>query len=299
MYRLHCYFDPLFCEQTLAWQGFQGFGVTLVQQIVMPAFTRILCLAIFICHSLTTTAQPDSAHWYLAKDGARIYYEVKGEGYPVFLVHGFIVNSSTWKRSPLYADLLKAGYRVVIMDLRGNGQSDKPHDPEAYAHDAQAKDIMGIASELGIRKYDVIGYSRGSIIAARLLVIDRRVRKAVLGGMSSDFTDPEWPRRIMFYHALMGDSVPALKAMVQNVQRAGLDQLALAYQQKEQPSTSVAELAKLKRPVLVICGAQDEDRGDKLAALIPGAVFKETPGDHNHAASTQQFADEAISFLKK
>jgi hypothetical protein len=51
--------------------------------------------------------------------------------------------------------------------------------------------------------------------------------------------------------------------------------------------------------VLVICGAEDEDKGAELAALIPGAVYKETPGDHNHAASTQQFADEVISFIKK
>jgi pimeloyl-ACP methyl ester carboxylesterase len=248
---------------------------------------------------LQVSAQADSARWYQAKDGTKIYYEVKGTGYPVFLVHGFIVNSGTWKKSPLYLDLLKAGYKVVIMDLRGNGRSDKPHDPDAYANDAQAADIMGIAYDLGVSKYDVIGYSRGSIITARLLVLDNRVRKAVIGGMSKAFTDPEWPRRIMFYRALMGDSVPALRAIVQNVQRAGLDQLALAYQQKEQPSTSVTALSKLKKAVLVICGAEDEDKGIELAALIPGAIYKETSGDHNHAASTQQFADEVISFIRK
>jgi pimeloyl-ACP methyl ester carboxylesterase len=260
---------------------------------------RVILYACFLLQILQASAQTDSARWYQAPDGTKIYYEVKGDGYPVFLVHGFIVNSGTWKKSPLYLDLLKAGYKVVIMDLRGNGRSDKPHDADAYANDAQAGDVMGIASELGVSKYDVIGYSRGSIITARLLVLDKRVGKAVLGGMSKAFTDPEWPRRIMFYRALMGDSVPALSAMVQNVQRAGLDQLALAYQQKEQPSTPVAALGKLKKQVLVICGAADEDKGAELAALIPGAVYKETPGDHNHAASTQQFADEVIAFLKK
>ena len=136
------------------------------------------------------------------------------------------------------------------MDLRGNGKSDKPHISGAYENDAQAKDIMGIVTELGIKKYDVTGYSRGSIIATRLLVLDNRVHKTIHGGMGAEFTNPEWPRRIMFYRALMGDSVPELKAMIQNVQKSGLDQLALAYQQKEQPSTSKEALRKVKKNVL-------------------------------------------------
>lgn len=267
-----------------------------------PFFLTFFLVLLLTGLSITKiTAQADSSHFYRAADGTNIYYEVKGNGYPVVLVHGFIVTSSTWKKSPLYLDLLKNGYQVIIMDLRGNGQSDKPHTPQAYENDAQAKDIMGIISELGIKKYDVIGYSRGSIIAARLLVLDKRVHKTILGGMGAEFTNPEWPRRIMFYHALMGDSVPELKAMVQNVQKSGLDQLALAYQQKEQPATSKEALRKVKKDVLVICGDHDKDNGlgVELAALIPKAQFIEVPGDHNHAASTQDFASVALVFIKK
>ena len=263
-------------------------------------FYRFYMYGIACLLSLTTYAQPDSSHIFQAADGTNIYYEVKGTGYPVLLVHGFIVNSTTWKKSPLYLNLLAAGYKVVIMDLRGNGKSDKPHTAAAYENDAQAKDIMGIASELGIKKYDVIGYSRGSIITSRLLVLDKRVNKAVLGGMGKEFTNPEWPRRLMFYHALMGDSIPELKGMVQYVQQSGLDQLALAYQQKEQPSTSIKALHKVKKRVLVICGDKDKDNGlgTELSALIPGSQFKEVPGDHNHAASTKEFANEVLAFLK-
>lgn len=262
---------------------------------------RIFLYTISFLLTVGSYVQADSAYRYRAPDGVTIYYEVKGSGYPVFLVHGFIVNSTTWKKSPLYLSLLAAGYQVIIMDLRGNGKSDKPHTASAYGNDAQAKDIMGIASALRIKKYDVIGYSRGSIITARLLVLDKRVNKAVLGGMGKAFTNPEWPRRIMFYHALMGDSVPELNGMVKYVQQSGLDQLALACQQKEQPSTSVTALGKLRKPVLVICGDQDKDNGlgTELAALIPGAQCKEVPGDHNHAASTKEFASEVLSFIKQ
>ena len=59
--------------------------------------------------------------------------------------------------------------------------------------------MIGLMQMLGIDEYGVVGYSRGSIITARLLVLDKRISKAVMGGIGIDFTNPEWPRRIMFY----------------------------------------------------------------------------------------------------
>ena len=270
-----------------------------MKQIVITYRTILIMTASVL--TLTSHAQTDTAHFYKAPDGTNIYYEVHGKGYPVVLVHGFIVTSVNWKKATVYQDLLDAGYQVILMDLRGNGKSDKPHISAPYENDAQAKDIMGIVSELGIKKYDVLGYSRGSIITARLLVLDKRINKGILGGIGTGFTDPEWPRRIMFYRALMGDSVPELKAMVANVNKSGLDQLALAYQQKEQPSTSKEALGKINRPVMVICGDKDNDNGagNELAALIPKSQFKEVPGDHNHASGTKEFSNEVLAFFKK
>lgn len=262
---------------------------------------RLLFISICFIYGFTASAESDTAHHYRAKDGTRIYYEVHGTGFPVVLVHGFIVNAANWKKAVVYQALQQAGYQVILVDLRGNGLSDKPHETSAYENDAQAKDIMGIISELGISRYHVIGYSRGSIISARLLVLDKRVDKTILGGMGAEFTNPEWPRRIQFYHALMGDDVPELKSMVASVQKSGLDQLALALQQKEQPSTSKKTLGKVKKPVWVICGDQDKDNGlgSELAELIPGAVFREVPGNHNNTSGSPGFADAVLAFFKK
>lgn len=235
-------------------------------------------------------------------DDTKIFYEVVGKGYPVMLIHGFITNSESWKRSALYTDLASAGYKVITVDLRGNGKSGKPHNPEAYQNDAEAMDLMVLADKLGITKYSVVGYSRGAIIASRLLILDKRVNNAVLGGMGSDFTNPEWPRRIMFYKALSGDAVPELEGLVKRVKEdPALDQLALAYMQKGQPSTSRAEFAKVKKPVLVICGDKDEDNGSskELAGLIPKSTYKRVPGVHNDTARSKDFSMEVISFLKK
>lgn len=246
-------------------------------------------------------AQTDTSGYYTSFDGTKIWYQVKGAGELVVLVHGFIVNGESWKGTALYPDLLKAGYRVITLDLRGNGKSDKSHNAASYANDAEAKDIMGLLSKLKIKKYSVIGYSRGSIITARLLVLDNRVKKAVMGGMGTDFTDPEWPRRKLFYRALSGDSVPELASMVKYVKTSGLNQQSLALLQKEQPSTPKEVLKKVQQPVLVICGSEDSDNGNaaELATLFTHGVYKSTPGVHNNASKTPEFSAAVIRFLKR
>lgn len=232
-------------------------------------------------------------------DGTRIYYEVHGTGFPVMLVHGFIVNGQSWKKTELLKSLTSAGYRVIIPDLRGNGNSDKPHDASAYANDAEARDLMALADSLSIKQYYAVGYSRGSIIVSRLMMHDPRVERAVLGGMGDDFTNPEWPRRIMFYRALSGEPVKELEGMVKYVKDAGLDQQALALLQKEQPSTSRKELSEIQIPVLVICGSEDEDNGSSktLAGMIPNASYARVPGVHNSAHHSKEFSESVLRFL--
>ncbi len=258
-------------------------------------------LFIFFLLPFTVYAQQDSA-FYTSFDNTKIYYSVNGNGYPVLLVHGFTGTGEGWKKAPVYSGLLAAGYKVITLDMRGNGRSDKPHNDSAYANDAEAKDIMGLLTTLGIKHYDVAGYSRGSIITARLLVMDRRVNKAVMGGMGTDFTNPEWPRRLMFYHTLNGDSTPvAMQGFMQYVKQSGFDQQALALQQKYQPSTPKEDLQKVLQPVLVICGDKDSDNGNaqELVKLFMHGEYAQVPGDHNHAMGTKEFSDAVVMFFGK
>jgi pimeloyl-ACP methyl ester carboxylesterase len=262
----------------------------------------LFSIALFINLLISVAyAQNDTGHFFTSFDSTKIYYEVKGNGFPVILVHGFIVNGESWKKTAVYKDLIDAGYKVITLDMRGNGKSDKPHTDKAYANDAESKDIIGLADMLRIKNYNVIGYSRGSIITARLLVLDKRVNKAVMGGMGADFTNPEWPRRKMFYSALMGDTVKELEGMVKHVKEAGLDQLALAYLQKEQPSTSKEALNKVKQPLLVICGDKDTDNGSaqELVKLFERAEYAKVPGDHGSALQTKEFGEKVLEFFKK
>jgi len=259
-------------------------------------------LALLLLTAYNGHTQQSTGNYYTAVDGTKIYYEVKGDGFPVILVHGFSGTGEGWKKGQLYTDLLNAGYQVIILDQRGNGRSDKPHTDAGYANDAEAKDIMGLASSLKLAKYDVVGYSRGSIIASRLLVLDRRVQKLVMGGMGDAYTNPEWPRRIHAYKALMGDTTfHDVDGMINYIHsNPAFDVTALALQQKYQPSTSPQELVKVKIPVMIICGTDDHDNGSETALnkLIPGSKLSYVPGDHNSASRTIQFSAAVLAFLK-
>jgi pimeloyl-ACP methyl ester carboxylesterase len=259
----------------------------------------VIAIAVLLSIGALQAQDADTSKYFKSFDGTNIHYQVKGEGFPVLLVHGFVVNGESWKRTILYKDLLGAGYKVIIVDLRGNGKSDHPHNEEAYLDDAESKDLMELISKLKIDSYAAVGYSRGAIIVSRLLIKDRRLSKAVLGGMGSAFTDPDWPRRLMFYRALSGESVPELDGFIKYIKESGLDQRALALMQRGQPSTSKEAFAENKKPVLVICGDQDEDNGssEMLYKMIPHAQYKRPPGDHNNAVRTTEFSKETLAFL--
>jgi len=256
----------------------------------------------FLIGTRASAIQADSGRYFTSFDGVKIYYEVKGEGCPVVLIHGFSGNCQGWKSGKLYGNMVQAGYKVIMLDLRGNGRSDKPHTDEAYANNAEAKDIMGLMTSLGIKHYDVVGYSRGAIIASSLMVMDKRVNKTVMGGMGDAYTDPDWPRRVHAYKALMGDtSFHDVDGMVNYIHSQHFDVLPLALQQKYQPSTSPAQLAKVKKPVLIIRGTEDKESGNSETALqqmIPGSKLTYVPGDHNAASKSIQFSDAVLDFLK-
>jgi pimeloyl-ACP methyl ester carboxylesterase len=273
-------------------------------QITLMSSLNAFIFSVAMLSSMIGRAQTDSSStggYLISFDSTKLYYEVKGSGFPVILVHGFMNSGESWKKTAIYTSLQDAGYMVITIDMRGNGKSDKPHLAEAYANDAEAKDIINLAKKLSLSSYNLVGYSRGSIITARVLVLDNKVHKAVMGGMGTDFTNPEWPRRIMFYRALSGEPVKELEGAMNYVREAKLDQQALALMQKEQPSTSKEILATIKQPVLIVIGDADEDKekARELANIIKGSTYSVVPGDHGTAMRTPEFASAVINFLKR
>src|ERR1700757_3152466 len=78
----------------------------------------------------------------------------------VVLVHGFASNrTENWKRLGWYAALERGGYRVIALDLRGHGESAKPHEAEAYDRAELAADVVALMDEANLGRAHLMGYS--------------------------------------------------------------------------------------------------------------------------------------------
>ncbi len=116
-------------------------------------------------------------------NGVRIHYTDEGRGDPVVLLHGLHSSGDINWRMPGIIAHLTPHYRVITIDLRGHGRSDKPNDPSAYGVQL-AEDVVRLLDHLHIRRAHIAGYSMGGMIAMKLLVQHPdRVQSALLGGM--------------------------------------------------------------------------------------------------------------------
>ena len=119
---------------------------------------------------------------YAHNGGVRIHYEVEGKGPPLVLQHGFTESVVDWYEAG-YVDALKPDYRLILIDARGHGDSDKPHDPDAYVLNRRVADIVAVLDALGIEKALYWGYSMGGWIGFGLAKYAKeRVRALVIGG---------------------------------------------------------------------------------------------------------------------
>ncbi len=101
-------------------------------------------------------------------DGTTIYAKVEGkdDGKPIVLVHGWGLNHEMWEYQVPY--LTQRGYKVVNLDLRGFGRSDKPTKPDKraqYDYERWARDLGTVIKELNLRDIRLVGYSMGGAVA--------------------------------------------------------------------------------------------------------------------------------------
>ena len=106
----------------------------------------------------------DASMKIVASDGTRVDYDVVGAGPALLLLHGFSFDRTMWSRSG-WIERLESDHRVVSLDLRGCGNSDKPLVPSAYSLDAHLADIEAVLEELAIERPVVWGWSFGATLA--------------------------------------------------------------------------------------------------------------------------------------
>jgi len=100
-------------------------------------------------------------------NGVRLHYVEAGQGTPVILVHGLACDHvANWMLPRVFQKLSKR-YRVIALDNRGHGKSDKPYDPAQYGLEL-VDDVVRLMDHLGIAKAHVVGYSMGGFITLKL-----------------------------------------------------------------------------------------------------------------------------------
>lgn len=106
----------------------------------------------------------------LTRDGYELSYEDRAGGDPAILIHGFAASASeNWHRPGWTGMLSRASRRVVTLDLRGHGQSQKSDRPQDYAIAAFADDVVALADHLALKKPDLIGFSLGGRVVLEVL----------------------------------------------------------------------------------------------------------------------------------
>jgi pimeloyl-ACP methyl ester carboxylesterase len=119
-------------------------------------------------------------------DGVEIAFSDLGKGFPVLLIHGFASNIRVnWVATGWERTLLEAGYRVIMMDNRGHGLSEKLYDPARYAASIMAEDANRLLDHLGISRAAVMGYSMGARISAFLTLLHpEKISAAIFAGLA-------------------------------------------------------------------------------------------------------------------
>lgn len=121
---------------------------------------------------------------YANNQGVRIHYELEGNGPPLVLQHGLSGSLEIWRENG-YVEALRKDNRLILIDARGNGASDKLHDPSAYEAKERAGDVVAALNDLNIEKAHYFGYSMGGHIGFALAkYAPERFHSLILGGMS-------------------------------------------------------------------------------------------------------------------
>jgi len=176
-------------------------------------------------------------------DGLEIFYtDTKGNGETIVLIHGYSMSSSMWHEIGAVKELSKTN-RVISLDCRGHGKSDKPELPTDYGPKVGI-DVINLLNHLEIEKAHMVGYSMGAFVVGRLVVTHpKRINTAVLGSGFFPVSDQE---EFLFHEETALD-------METHGERA----LAAVARGWKLDSVTDEEIANIKVPVQAIFGSEE------------------------------------------
>ena len=230
---------------------------------------------------------------FASNQGVRIHYQVEGEGPALVLQHGFSQSVKRWYLAG-YIDALKQDYQLILIDARGHGASDKPHDPAAYTLPQQVSDVVTVLDDLGLDQAHFWGYSMGGRIGFGMAkYAPERIQTLIIGGTQPygrtlptfsqvDGNDPDaFMREFLKRLRVDPDTLPP----VIREELFANDFQALAAAQQDQPSLEDI-LPTMTMPCLLYIGEPDPSyaKAHECVQHIPNATFFSLP-DLDHSAT--------------
>jgi pimeloyl-ACP methyl ester carboxylesterase len=244
---------------------------------------------------------------FTADDGMKIAYAVEGEGTPLVLAHGFAsTHRVNWVATGWAKALVEAGYRIIMPDMRGHGESGKSHDKADYTLSAMAGDLVTLLDHLGEPGADLMGYSMGAMVAlVAAMEAPERFDRIVAAGVGARLLDADRDPGPVIEALLADDPSTVTDAGARGFRvfadQNGQDREALAacFEAVRAPFP-VDGLARIKRPVLVVAGETDMLAGaaGPLAERIPGArAFTVPKRDHMKTVGDRAYKEAVLGFL--
>lgn len=226
----------------------------------------------------------------------------------VLLVHGFASSArDNWVNTGWVRDLLRAGYRVLAVDQRGHGRSDKPHDPAAYALRTLVTDVEAVLDTYLADRVYYVGYSLGARVGWEVAQdLAPRIERVVLGGVPDGV--PLGRLDLDQAQAYAEHGIPVTDRTTQNYvtlaeRVAGNDLralLAIAGGMRMSGTVDPDPAHAPEQPVLLATGTEDAiiEGSRALAAAAPNGRFVEIPGRHHfNAPGSRVFRESALAFL--
>jgi pimeloyl-ACP methyl ester carboxylesterase len=247
-----------------------------------------------------------ATHRFAAPDGVDLAWHETGTGRPLILLHGLFSDADTnWIRFGHAGEIAGRGFRVIMPDLRGHGESARPHDASAYPPDILASDGLALIGHLGLGDYDLGGYSLGARTAVRMVAAGSRPARLIVAGMGLEGLLHTGARSGHFKAILNGLGThprgsPEWMAEA-FLKTTGGDPEALLPLLDSFVDTSEAELREIAMPTLVLSGADDHDNGsaEALADLLADARYVEVPGNHMSAVTRPDLGIAIADFLAR
>jgi pimeloyl-ACP methyl ester carboxylesterase len=224
---------------------------------------------------------------FARNDGVRIHYETAGGGPALVLHHGTMGSGPDWQDIG-YVDALKDRHRLILIDARGHGQSDKPHDPAAYDLRLRAADVVAVLDDLGVPSASFLGYSMGGWIGFGLARhFPQRIDAFIIGGAhpyaeNTQAIRDRMPTDQAAYIAIAEQTYGALLTPARRARLLANDLVALRALSRDRDDIADV-LPTMTMPSLVFCGELDPRlaQARQAASEMPNATFLGLPGcDH-------------------